>query len=105
MLSSKLTLELVEQVCGAGATMAPRLTGGITITTESGGMIVAAERQVLSVFGDVATVMMAARLGEQLQGAVSPDRSLKKRPAKEDGMCALPERMRVVCVGGDDLCS
>ena len=85
MPSPKLMVELVQQVCGAGARISERLTGGITITTGTGGTIVAAERQVLGVLGDAETVAMAVRLDERLQGAASYDPTSKELQAREEG--------------------
>lgn len=95
MPSPKLTVELVQQVCGVGTTISDRLTGGVTITTGNGG-IVAAERQVLRAVGDAATVAMAARLerlqlDERPQDAASPDPTFKERPGREKAVFARVE--------------
>jgi len=88
----QLTTELVNRFFGAHATFSPRLTGGYTITTETGGKVIVLEKELQSVTGTAQEQTAAAALAQELCG----EHAVENEPLKD-----LSERWRLDCAGGE----
>lgn len=82
----QLTRDLVNRLFGAHATFGPRLTGGYTITTETGGKVVVLENEIQSVTGTAEEQTAAAALARELWG---------ESAAEDEPLEDLSERRRL----------
>jgi hypothetical protein len=86
----QLTTDLVNRFFGAHASFNRRLTGGYTITTETGGKVVVLEKELQSVTGTAEDHTAAAALAQELWGECAGDPETPRKPCAVEHSLSEP---------------